>query len=157
MNFISISQYLNKLQILFFVLLMAPLLVFIALYFFFPDNPVEPRTEYLIILPFAAFVDLFLGMTIFNKKIKSARTAQGLGAKLDKYFQITIVRYSFLASGGLLLALGFYLTGSDVFSALYVVVLVLSAIYWPTGGRVCKELMLRGDEREMVFYRKDRF
>ena len=156
MNFISVSQYLNKLQILFFVLLMAPLLVFITLYFFFPDNPVEPRKEYLIIIPFAA-IDFILGMIIFNKKIKSVRNAQGLGAKLDKYFEITIVRYGFLASAGLLLALGFYLTKSDVFSALYALSLLLSAMYWPTAARVCHELMLKGDEREMVFYKKDRF
>lgn len=157
MNFISISQYLNKLQILFFVLLMVPLLVFIALYFFFPDNPVETRTELLIITPFAAFVDFILGMTISNKKIKSVRNAQGLGAKLDKYFEITIVRYSFLASVGLVLGLGFYFTGSDLFSALYLLHLLLSAMYWPSAARVCNELMLRGDEREMVYYKKDRF
>ncbi|HEU5146681.1 MAG TPA: hypothetical protein VFT90_08205 [Chryseosolibacter sp.] len=157
MNFISISQYLNKLQILFFVLLMVPLLVFIALYFFFPDNPVETRTELLIIIPFAAFVDFILGMTISNKKIKSVRNAQGLGAKLDKYFQITIVRYSFLASAGLLLALGFYLSRSDVFSALYVLSLLYSSTCLPTAASVSDELMLKGDEREMVFYKKDRF
>lgn len=157
MTFISISQYLNKLQILFFLLLMPPLLVFIALYFLFPDLPGETRAEYLIIIPLAALVDLVLGMIISNKKIKSVRNAQGLGAKLDKYFRITIVRYSFLTSAGFVLAIGFFITGSDLFSALYVGNLLVSASYWPSAARVCKELMLKGDEREMVFYKKDRF
>ena len=84
------------------------------------------------------------------------RNAQGLGAKLDKYFEITIVRYSFLASAGLVLAAGFYLTGNDLFSAFYILNLVMCATSWPGAGKVCKELMLKGDEREMVYHKKDR-
>lgn len=157
MNFITISQYFNKLQILFFVLLMIPLLFFIVLYFFFSEYPTEHRTEYFIIILAAAFADWLLAVITFNKKIKSARNAQGLGAKLEKYFQITVVRFAFLSSAGLILAIGFLLTSSDLFTGVFLVSLVLSAFYWPTGPRVSKELMLRGDEREMVYFKKDRF
>ena len=157
MNFITISQYFNKLQILFFILLMLPLLVFIAVYFFFPDNPEDHRIEYFIIFPAAAIFDWLLAMIMFNKKIKSARNAQGLGAKLEKYFELTIVRYCFLCSAGLILALGLFLSASDVFTALYLGNLLLSSLYWPTGPKVSRELMLRGDEREMVYFRKDKF
>ena len=157
MRFITISQYLNKLQILFFLLLMMPLLVFIAVYFFMPDKPADHRMEYFIIIPSATLLDWLLAMIMFNKKIKSARNAQGLGAKLDKYFEITTVRYCFHSCAGLILALGLYLSGSDVFTLLYMVNLMLSVVYWPTGPRVSRELMLKGDEREMVYFRKDRF
>lgn len=157
MNFITISQYFNKLQILFFVLLMMPLLIFIAVYFFFPDNPADYRMEYFIIIPAAAFFDWLVGIIMFNKKIKSARKAQGLGAKLEKYFEITIVRYWFLASAGMILAVGFFLSASDVFTALYLLNLIMSVLYWPTGPKVSRELMLKGDEREMVYFKKDRF
>ena len=157
MNFITIAQYFNKLQIFFFLLLMMPLLLFIALYIFFPEYPAEPRREYFIIILGAAFVDWLLAAIIFNKKIKSARNAQGLGAKLEKYFHITIVRYTFLSSAGLILAVGFFLTASDVFTCVFLLSLVFSAFCWPTGPRVSKELMLRGDEKEMVYFKKDRF
>ena len=157
MSFITISQYFNRLNSALFLLLILPLLVFIALYFFPAEMPPDPHGDYFVIIPSAALVDWLVATIIFNKKIKSVRNAQGLGAKLDKYFAITIVRYSILTSVGLLLALGFFLSRSDVFSALYVVSLVLSATYWPAPSRVCKDLMLKGDEREMVYYKKDRF
>ena len=157
MSFITISQYLNKLQILFFLLLMVPLLVFIAVYFFIPDKPADPRMEYFILIPSAAFLDWLLAMILFDKQIKSARNAQGLGAKLAKYSEITTVRYCFHCCAGLILALGLFLSASDVFTVFYMASLGLSLLYWPTGRRVSRELMLKGDEREMVYFRKDKF
>ena len=157
MNFITINQYFNKLQIVFLVMLILPLLVFITLYFFAEENHPEARLEYYIAISSLALLDWFLAMIIFNKKIKSARNAQGLGAKLEKYFNITIVRYCFLSSANLILALGFYLTRGDLFTALYLLSLILSAFFWPTGPKVSRDLALRGDEREMVYFRKDKF
>lgn len=157
MDFITISQYFNKLQSALFVLLIVPLLVFITLYLLLNGGPVDPRKEYLIIILCAVVVDWSVAMIIFNKKIKSARNEQGLGAKLNKYFEITVVRYAFLSAAGLLMALGLYLSGSNVFAALFLVGLLLAGILWPTGRRVCHDLRLKGDEREMVYYKKDNF
>lgn len=156
MNFLTISQYFNKLQILFFVLLILPLLVFITLYVFVDKNSVV-RFEYYILIPSLALIEWMMAIIFFNKKIKSARAEQGLGAKLDKYFYITIVRYSFLAASGLILAIGYFLTRSDMFTIMYLASLLFSFLYWPTGPRVAAELMLRGDEREMVYFKKDSF
>ena len=157
MNFVTINQYFTRLQIMFLILLIAPLLTSIVLYLLTEGSAPEPRMEYYIVIPALAFMDWLLAMITFNKKIKSVRNAQGLGAKLEKYFNITIVRYCFLASSHLLLALGFYLTRGDLFTALYLVSLILSAFFWPTGPKVSGELMLRGDEKEMVYYKKDKF
>ncbi len=154
MSFISIHQYFNKLQILFLVLIMVPLLAFIGTHFLSEQNaPASPVLSYVLIG--CAVLDALLGVAMFNKKIKSARNAQGLGAKLDKYFNITIVRYSFLSSSGMILAVGFYLTRNDLFTVLYVAGLLFSVMVWPTGPRVSADLMLRGDEREMVYFKKD--
>ncbi len=157
MKFFTITQYFNKLQSALFMLLMGPLLLFIALYFYIAGQPVDPRMEYFIFIPLAVLLDWLTAMILFNKKIKSARNAQGLGAKLDKYFGLTIVRYVFLSSGSLLMALGFYLSGSDIFAAIYGTGLILSALLWPTSRKVCRDLGLRGDEYEMVYFKKDSF
>jgi len=157
MSFITITQYFNKLQIVLFALLIVPLLGFIALYFFVSGMPPDPRMEYYIIIPTAVLLDWLVAMIIFNKKIKSARNTQGLGAKLDKYFELTIVRYCILSSSSFILAVGFYLSKSDFFTAMYLAGLVLSGILWPTGRRVSDDLRLRGDEREMVYFKKDTF
>jgi hypothetical protein len=156
MSFISVQQYLNKLQIVYFILLIVPLSVFIALYFFASEYSAVPRREYFIVIPLVAVAGWLLAIITFNKKIKSVRNLQGLGVKLQKYFNITIVRYSFLCSAALILAVGYYLTHNDTFTGLFLVGLIHSLFYWPTGPKVAKELALRGDEKEMVHFRKDR-
>jgi len=157
MSFISIHQYFNKLQIVFLVLLMAPLLTFIVLHVLPEQDQPYAGMVYYVIIPSVAIIDWIMAIITFNKKIKSARIAQGLGAKLDKYFHITIVRYSLLASSGLILAVGFYLTGNDTFTGIYLATLFYSAFLWPTGPRVSADLRLKGDEREMVYFKRDKF
>ena len=155
MNFISIHQYFSRLQSVFFALLVLPMLAFIALYFFSDEYQPDPRIEYYVLIISAVLLDWVMAMVIFNKKIKTARNAQGLGAKLEKYFHITTVRYCFLCSSGIILAIGFYLSGSDVFTIMYLAALMLSVLLWPTGPRVSRDLMLRGDERQMVYFKRD--
>ena len=157
MTFITIGQYFNKLQIVFLVLLIVPLLAFIALYFISGKNTQDAGIEHYVIIPSLVLFEWMLAMIMFNKKIKSVRNEQGLGAKLYKYFRLTIVRWSFVASAGLMLAIGYFLTGSDVFTGLYLLSLVLSLFLWPTGPGVAAHLMLRGDEKEMVYFKKDKF
>jgi hypothetical protein len=62
-----------------------------------------------------------------------------------------------LSSASLILAVGLYLSNSNVFTALYLAGLVLSGILWPTDRKVSADLRLRGDEREMVYFKKDKF
>ena len=157
MSFITITQYFNKLHSTLFVLLMVPLLVFIALYLTADATPPLARAEFQIIIASVVLADWFAAMKIFNKKIKSARIDQGLGAKLDKYFRSTIVCYSLLSFASLMLALGFYFSGNDLFTAAYLAGLFLAGIRWPTGRKVSKDLQLKGDEREMVYFKKDKF
>ena len=157
MRFFTITQYFNKLQSVLFILLIVPLLVFTALYFFMSDIAPLPQKEYYIVIPLTVLLEWLLAVIIFNKKIKSARNEQGLGAKLDKYFGITILRYGFLSSASLILAAGFFLSGNDIFTTLYLAGLVFTGILWPTTRKVSNDLRLRGDEREMVYFKKDNF
>jgi len=156
MNFLTIGQYFNKLQSAILFLLIMPLLLFAALHVLVSEAPDDARKEYYLIMA-AALLDWLAAMIIFNKKIKSVRNQQGLGAKLDKYFNLTIVRYGILTSASLLLAAGWYLSRIDLFTWLYLGGLALSAILWPSPAKVSRDLRLRGDEREMVYFKKDKF
>jgi hypothetical protein len=37
----------------------------------------------------------------------------------------------------------------------FLIQLILAGIVWPTSSKVSSDLKLRGDEREMVYYKKD--
>lgn len=96
-----------------------------------------------------------ISFIFFNKKIKRARKGQGLRVKLEEYFSITIVRFSIFAICSLILSVAFYLTGDDFYSISFIVQLGLCALLWPRSTKVSDDLKLRGDEREMVYYKKD--
>ncbi len=155
MNFITIGQYFNKLQSVLLLLLITPLLVFITLFFLGTQTPQQPRTEYFIVLPAIVFCDWLLVVILFNKKIKSVRKEQGLGIKLDQYFRLTIIRFSLLSSGSMVMAVGLYLTRSDIFTGIFIGGLAFSAILWPSARKVSNDLLLKGAEREMVYLKKD--
>jgi hypothetical protein len=101
-------------------------------------------------------ISLWSFVFIFGiKKIKSARNGQGLRAKLEKYFLLTIVRYSVFSTCSLILAVAFYLTRDDIFTLFFIAQMLLCGFLWPFSSKVSNDLKLRGDEREMVYYRKD--
>lgn len=157
MNFITIGQYFNKLQSALLVMMLIPLLAFLTLYLHPFTIGIQPDRIYLIVIPALVVCDWLIGFVLFDKKIKSIRNDQGLRVKLEKYFWITIVRYLLLASSGLFLAFGFLITGDNFFTWFFAGNLVLSGLLWPTSPKATSDLKLRGDEKEMVYYKKDSF
>lgn len=136
--------------------LLLPLLTFLALYLqAFETLPKLPQPYLDLVLPGVLTINWAIAFYLFDKKIKSIRNDQGLRAKLEKYFALTIVRYIQITGGHLFLAAGFYITQEDVVTGIFVASMVLAGLLWPTSAKVCKDLKLRGDEREMVYYKKD--
>jgi hypothetical protein len=159
MKWITIGQYFYRLYIAVLLILMVPIFSFISVYVFFSSSPIQ--TAAFLFAPLHLFLFmiaiLVIQFLIFNKKIKSIRKDQGLRAKLEKYSDLTIVRYSLIAAVCLVLAYGFYLTKDDVVTGMFAFTLILLAVLWPRSAKVCRDLKLRGDEREMVYYKKDHF
>lgn len=156
MDFFTISQYFNKLFSALLLILLLPIVIFCAIYLqasFGEANHYSVAVHVLIMAIVAT--DWLIIFFFLNKKIKSIRKDQGLRFKLEKYFRLTIVRYSLGAAACLMLAFGFYLTKDDVYTASFMVSLLMLGVLWPVAPKVCKDLMLRGDEREMVYYKKD--
>ncbi|HYG02896.1 MAG TPA: hypothetical protein VD927_10660 [Chryseosolibacter sp.] len=157
MEFITINEYFYKLFSRLLLLLIAPIMSFVMLYVLTP----EANTDSFAVTQIRAYVIvsvacLWLIAVVFSiKKIKSARKGQGLRAKLQKYFQLTIVRYSLLTIACLILAVGFFFTLDNNYLYGFLFHMTIAAALWPHGPRVAAELKLRGDEREMIYYRKD--
>lgn len=159
MDFFTIEQYFNKLFSALFVILLVPIGVFIGSYLRSVgpiSTPISFSTDhyYLAAIVVADWVLIFI---LFNKRIKSIRNGQGLRVKLEEYFRLTIVRYICGALGCLVLAYGFYISNDEVYTGTFVVSLLVLGLLWPTSPKVCRDLKLRGDEREMVYYKKDNF
>lgn len=61
------------------------------------------------------------------------------------------------STGCILLAVGYYVTADEHLTILFMVSLAGMIVMWPRPAKVCRDLRLRGDEREMVYFRKDSF
>ena len=157
MNFITIKEYFYKFHSRLMLILLIPIITFIVLYLqHSPDTFIPYESRHLNTIVVALIITAWLiYMVLHIKKIKSARNGKGLRQKLEKYFRITIVRYLVIDATSLMLAGAFSITGNDYFTFVFIANLLVAAIFWPRAKKVSNDLRLRGDERQMVYYKTD--
>jgi hypothetical protein len=158
MKYTSLQEYFYKFQNVLYLLILLPLLTFIILFVFEPQKPAGISEEQfkLIgkILIGLVLIDWLVVLILFHGMFRRARKLGGLGLKLERYYTITTVRFSLLSLAGLVLVAGFFLTETILFSVPLGLDLILFFVLWPRPSKVCSDLKLKGDEREMVYYKK---
>jgi hypothetical protein len=157
MEFTSITEYFYKISSRLLVVLLVPILFFIYVYLqpVLVPTDLQQTPDRFAVVAGGMLLVWIASFIFFNKKIKSIRNGQGLREKLEKYFRLTIVRYTFFSFCSLLLAIGFFLTRNDVFAVVFILQLAVAGVVWPFSSKVSNDLKLRGAEREMVYYKKD--
>jgi len=107
------------------------------------------------------FLVLLLILTIVHWYMQSilrkASKEFGLGLKLDNYFKAIIIRYAMNVVCCFIVIAVYMLTQFELLNAFFFLPLLWMMIQFPTSKKVCKELKLKGDEKEMVLYKKDKF
>jgi hypothetical protein len=114
---------------------------------------------YIIIATLCAFglVNLTTVHVIAKRRLRKYSAEVGLGRKLDRYDEIVMFRIAASSASSLMMAAGLLLTGSELFGVLFMGILLWTLFQWPTARKACRDLQLKGDEYEMVFYKKDKF
>lgn len=155
MEYFTIGQYFTKLNIRLLMIVLILIIAFVAAYLLTASEP--EAKPWLTLTQIASIIaaNWLIAFLYYLKKIKSIAKDQGLGLKLTNFFYLTIVRYIIIALGCLFLLYSFYLTKDDIITGIFAANLALMGVLWPTSSKVCSDLKLRGDEREMVFYKKD--
>ena len=110
----------------------------------------------LIALSALVLIDWSISILLFQRGVKSTRTLDSLGKKLDRYFSFTLLRFALVVSGSVGLAIGFYLTENQIFTILFASSLALLLLFWPSPSKACDDLELKGDERMLVQFKKDK-
>jgi hypothetical protein len=157
MDFITIKEYFYKFHSRLLMMLLLPIAVFIALYLQHTSQTFEPiDSPHLSSIVAGAIITTWaIYMVLHIKKIKSARNGKGLRQKLEKYFRITIVRYTIIAVTSFVFAAAFFVTRNDYFTYGFGINLLIAAMFWPGAKKVSSDLRLKGDERTMVYYKRD--
>lgn len=164
MKYNSVREYFYKLHNLLYGIMLAPLLAFVVLYWLMQSGNIQgvlkqdESLHFLLLLALGSVVVMDWGISffLFGRGVKAARTLDSLGKKLDRYFSFTILRFALIVSGSLGLAVGFFLTENQVFTILVIASFAILLLFWPSPERVCNDLQLKGDERTLVQYKKDR-
>jgi hypothetical protein len=164
MKYNSIREYFYKMYALLYAIILSPLLVFVALYWLIIDEEIrgpfymDDATTQLLLMLLGTVVALdWIGsFIVFNKGISSIISVPSLGDRLDKYYRYTLVRFSIVTTGTFCLAVGFYLTEDQMFTVLSGFSMLFLLGFWPFPSKVCRDLKLKGDERTLVLYKKDR-
>jgi len=157
MEFATIKEYFYKLQTALFLTLLIPLVVFLVLYSNTSQGIIAEEQSFTIIsfLLFLMAFDALIGLVLFRIKIKTIREQSTLRSRLQQYYSLTIVRSCINIVACTMPSLAFFLTGDTQLVFVFAGVLVLSFLQWPGPGKVCRDLRLKGDEREMILYKKD--
>jgi hypothetical protein len=164
MKYSSVREYFYKLHNLLFAIMLIPLVALVVLYWQMEKGNIEGPFQYqdnvsqilIIALGIVVVTDWLISFMLFSRGVKALHRIQSLGEKLDRYYSFTILRFLLIMSGSLTLAIGFYLTENQAFTIIAVVSLLLLLFFWPRPLKVCNDLKLKGDERTLVLYKKDR-
>ena len=162
MEFNSIKEYFYKLYNVCYAITLVPLGLFIYLYLKMQVgeiNSLIQADDQILIVQIALFVFALLLLTIVHlvirNKLQSVSKEPSLGNRMDSYFGLSVGR---MVSGVVISALaaaGLYLTGSEIFSIYFLLVLLWMAYQWPSPKKMCAELKLKGDERELILYKRE--
>lgn len=163
MKYNSVPEYFYKFHSRLYALVLIPLLTFVVLYWKMKTGDIKGISQdagfnntMLLMIISLFLVDWIVSFFMFRRNVKSILTLGSLGDRLDRYYRFTLLRFFFMMSGLILLAVGFYLTEDQYFTILFAASMAGLAFFWPTSAKVCDDLNLRGDERKLVLYKLDK-
>ncbi len=145
-------------------LMLLPLTAFLGIYYLFLSGLISPFIQNELAIEgllYATPIIILSPLTIVHlgnkKKLKIYAGEIGLGKKLDLYYEVTSNTMKTAMYNSLFSACGLLLTGHEGFSIYFAVIIFWVVLQWPSPRKVCKQLMLKGDERTMVLTKGEAF
>lgn len=164
MKFNYVRDYFIKLSNLGYQLMMLPLILFILYYsqsiVKLPSLTLfDEQISRIIFFVVGGMSVIFLTAVeiLFQRKANVIVREVGLGIKLEKLEKIIKRKLKWISGVVLLMPLMLLFTNDNYFSIAFGVLMLWYFLQWPTPGRVCRLLKLRGDEREMIITRGEAF
>lgn len=160
MNFFSIKEYFYKLNTISFILLLLPMVAFIFLYYrSIQSQPLITQEPEMIMTLEAVGILFLIDLTIvhwlWKGRMKKLKSRIELADRMEGYFWFTLLKMASYCGCSLLMATGFFLTANSYFTGLFALVMITILFQWPTPSSFCRQLDLRGSERDMVIHNRD--
>ena len=148
-------SFLNKLKMIFYMLIGIPLIAFIFLFLKYREGiEVGSTPEFYetlkIIVSVICILLSSIAYLLYGVLLKNARKEKKLRLKLQNLFNANILKFALLESGTIIVLIAFYLTGHMLFAAVYVMMLILFGISNPSIYTILNDLKLPKKEANIV-------
>jgi hypothetical protein len=161
MQFKDAKAFDQQMNLIFHAVLAGPLLFYGVSYLRTLEGTNSPHLEEFSIsiktlISFLCGSFVFLAFYLYRKEIRQARDQPLLDDKLKRLYTGSLIHYALLEFASIIAVLAFFLTFDHLFTAIYVAILFLMSINRPTPRKYVQDLLLRGEERDIIMYKKER-
>lgn len=153
----NIRKYFDRINLIFYFIVSIPLLLFAIVYLNYEEagglrNTTTESFNILthVLIPLLAIASMVGSWLYYKKELKAKVSSSGLSEKLNLFYSTLINRYLILMAGTLLAVLGLYVTGEQLFAALYTVMLVASSLIRPTPARLIRDFKLSKEDEKAL-------
>lgn len=150
------EEYYTRVQIIYYLLVIIPMVAFAFFYLEARKAEYEPLLEdstqqlLLIGLPIGAFLSLILAFVLFYRIRNEAKLAEPLRRKLEVLYRANMWKYVGLTSATIMIAIGMWLTRQEVMGAWLGILLFLWSWNVPTRQRFGRDLKLSKEDRKKL-------
>lgn len=156
------KEYFNTLNIIFYLLVGVPLMLFCILYLKFEgqgglQQTAQGNFSFFLhaLIPLTTLACIAGAYVYYRKSRKQVKPETPLREKLLFFYRISMIQYGILFAANMLPVIGLYLSGEQLFPALYAVALVAFSINRPTIHRLIKALRLNKEERHIIIHNQN--
>lgn len=153
----NFGQYLNTLNIIFYLAVGIPLILFCIAYIRYEQQGgLRPTTQenfdvlMHVFIPAFTIISAIYAYLTYRRQLKQKDLQVALTDKLFFLYQISIKKYILLFIANMLPVVGLYLTGEQLFAGLYAVALIIFSLNRPTPLRVFRDLKLSKEEQQKL-------
>lgn len=157
----EIDQYLNSMNIIFYLAVCLPLLLFVLIFLKLQEkggiSPAFQSGDSVIhpILAFAVILFAYPGYAIYKNRIKRLMPEDGLRHKLQVFKDASIKKYLFIAFASCVANALLYYFEEQIYLMAFAILLILFSVSRPTVYRIKKDVILKADELSaLTEYRK---
>ncbi len=155
-KFKEVTDYLNMLNMMYYVEVGLPLVLFLAIYLnnkeLLSANGFLGFQQVVIksVICLGVIASILIGESIFKRRLKVDFSQSFLESKLHSYFQASIIRYSAYFIGALMAISGMFYFMEGAFVGMYMVALFAVSMIRPTKKRIIATKIFTEEEVEVI-------
>jgi hypothetical protein len=160
-SFRNTEQFLQKLRLVFYATVLAPMMLFLVTYFMQKDGKMLPSSPELgkgaisTAIQFICLILCGLAYWMYHQKLKPLKNLTTLRLKLEGLFKISILKYALLEAANLIVAVFFWLTGHPLFMIVFAAILVLFLMSNPSVYSIMNDLKVNAEEKDIIKQNKE--